>query len=209
MIPTAPQQPALASASVWENVTTFLSRRRVAISVILFFSLIAEDLISGVRPHDLLNSRDWHAVAGVLLVLGGLALRSWAAGTLRKSKQLATTGAYSLVRHPLYVGSFLAMIGFCLIIGDRENIWIIGGPVMALYVLHVRREERQLRKKFGDTWDAYARRTWRFLPFRWSAFRPGHWQLSQWYANHEHLTAAAMLVGLLALFLWRHGYLHA
>ncbi len=208
MIPTAPEQSALPRASVWEHVSAFLSRRRVAISIIIFFSLIAEDLLSGVRPHDVLNVRDWHAVAGALLVLGGLALRSWAAGTLRKSQRLATTGVYSLMRHPLYVGSFLAMIGYCLIIGDPENFWIILGPVLALYLVHVHCEERRLKKRFGDAWDEYARRTWRFLPLRLSSYAPGEWRLSQWYLNREHVTAGAMLLAFVALFLWGHGYLH-
>jgi hypothetical protein len=49
----------------------FLVRRRIVLSAILLVGLIAEDVLSGVKPHDLLNFRDPTSVVGLLLVLGG------------------------------------------------------------------------------------------------------------------------------------------
>ena len=48
-----------------------------------------------------------------LAVLGEL-FRVYAAGSIFKNKELATGGAYSLVRHPLYVGNILILGGFTL-----------------------------------------------------------------------------------------------
>ncbi len=70
---------------------------RVALSIVLISGLVIEDLVSGVVPHDILNLTDPRALAGLMLVLSGLALRSWAAGFLIKNSQLTTSGPYALV----------------------------------------------------------------------------------------------------------------
>ncbi|MGH8104132.1 MAG: methyltransferase family protein, partial [bacterium] len=55
---------------------------------------------------------DWmHLVWGAPLIVGGAALRIWAAGTIKKQQTLAQEGPYALMRHPLYFGSFLGGLG--------------------------------------------------------------------------------------------------
>src|SRR6185436_16068167 len=53
---------------------------------------------------------------GVGLVVAGLgvAVRSWAAGYLIKSKALITGGPYAYVRNPLYLGRVLIGTGMCI-----------------------------------------------------------------------------------------------
>ena len=48
---------------------------------------------------------------------GGL-LRLWAAGYTRKSREVTRVGPDSLVRHPLYMGTLLAWLGFLVLSGD-------------------------------------------------------------------------------------------
>src|SRR5262249_21942239 len=72
--------------------THFIIRRRIFLSFLMFTALITSDVWRGVRPHDLTNIYDPVSVVGVLLVVVGLALRSWAAGILRKDEELTTTG---------------------------------------------------------------------------------------------------------------------
>ena len=60
-------------------------------------------------------------LAGFALAVIGQGWRIYAAGVIYKNKRLATTGAYSLVRHPLYLGNFLILAGFTLACGN----WII------------------------------------------------------------------------------------
>ena len=85
-------------------------------------------LILKLRYHE--QSRQWFAVIFVLVVslLGepepmmlyigtgiaavGTLVRLWASGYVMKNKELATTGPYAYVRHPLYVGNILLLIGF-------------------------------------------------------------------------------------------------
>src|SRR5437660_9507500 len=95
--------PSAAPTTVVGRVVDLCVRRRVPISIVLFGGLIALDLfVFGSRPRDLLDWTSPVTAAGSLLVFAGLLVRTWAAGTLRKQRELATTGAYAFVRHPLY-----------------------------------------------------------------------------------------------------------
>ncbi|MDH4255479.1 MAG: hypothetical protein OEX13_13260, partial [Gammaproteobacteria bacterium] len=49
---------------------------------------------------------------GAALFALGTAVRLWASGVIAKNKQLATSGPYVYVRHPLYVGNILILYGF-------------------------------------------------------------------------------------------------
>ncbi len=120
---------------VTRRIVNFLDRRRVPISVIVFAILMIEDIVVGIRPHDIANPTDLHSILGLGLVFGGLSVRAWAAGTLRKRVQLTTVGIYQVSRNPLYVGSFMMMIGFTVLIDDPENIWFVLGPILLLYVV--------------------------------------------------------------------------
>jgi protein-S-isoprenylcysteine O-methyltransferase Ste14 len=146
------------------------------------------------------NPTDPFAVTGVLLVLAGLLVRSWAAGTLRKYRQLITTGPYAIVRNPLYVGSFLMMGGFCTLLGDWLTLVLVMAPMIVLYWLAVRDEEQGLAQVFPDQWAAYAARVPRFVPRLTLPTREG-WSILQWRRNHEFnawIGAAVALAGLRA-----------
>lgn len=189
--------------TAWQAALQLLVRWRVRISVVVFLLLISEDVLSGVRPHDLMNYRDFKSVLGLVLVLAGLVLRSWAAGTLHKWEQLTTVGPYKIIRHPLYVGSFMIMLGFCELIDDPENIFFILGPFLLLYLLKIRSEERKLSQRFGDQWTAYAESTPRFFPRRLPSNILPNWNLRQWLGNREYRAFGAVLLGLVAIEAWQ------
>jgi protein-S-isoprenylcysteine O-methyltransferase Ste14 len=188
--------------SLANRIHVFLIERRVAVSMVLFSLLAAVNLIVlERRPHDVLNPADTWAVAGVTLIILGLFIRSWAAGTLRKYRQLITKGPYALVRNPLYVGSFLMMGGFCTLVGDWLTLLAVMVPMIALYWLAVRDEEQGLSKAFPDEWPAYAARVPRFLPKVTLPSREG-WSLKQWQRNHEFNAWIGAAVGLVGLRAW-------
>ncbi len=179
------------------------TRRRMGVTAILFAALIACDvLLWQTRPCDLLNLLDVGTLGGELLLLAGLLLRSWAAGTLHKAKELTTAGPYQFVRNPLYIGSFLMMFGFSLLLRDWIAIWMVLGPVLAMYLNKVRQEELYLARNFPDIWPAYSRATPRFVP------QASHWpslagfSLQQWAQNREYQAVSASLLGLFALWCW-------
>jgi protein-S-isoprenylcysteine O-methyltransferase Ste14 len=196
--PLANEQP-----SAWRGIVQLLVNWRVRITVIGFLLLISEDVITGIKPHDLMNYRDFKSVLGLVLVFAGLALRSWAAGTLHKWSQLTTVGPYKIIRHPLYVGSFMMMVGFCELIDDPENIFFVLGPLVLLYFLKIRNEERHLFERFGDRWTAYANSTPRFFARRLPSNILPNWSFSQWLGNREYQAFGASLVGLIAIEMWQ------
>jgi len=190
-------------SNLLRTVTEFLTRRRILLSLLLFVGLIAEDVAFGSKPHDVLDYRDPFSVLGTLLVMSGLALRSWSVGILRKDRELTMTGPYRLIRNPLYVGSFMMMFGFCAIIGDRENIWFVLGPVLLLYIVKVRQEERSLANLFPQQWPEYYRQTPRFLPRIGLVNLKADWSGAQWMRSREYQAVAATALALVALKIWQ------
>lgn len=77
---------------------------------------------------------------------------------------LNTDGAYSIVRHPLYVGNFLIYFGICLYPG----VWWFAALVVLLFWLYYERimmaEEAFLAGKFGDAYAEWSERVPAFVP---------------------------------------------
>ena len=134
------------------------------------------------------------------LVAVGLALRLWAAGVLEKGGGLCTDGPYRYVRHPLYVGSFLAAVGFCVMMNVVWG-WALVLPLfVALYAAQVSLEERRLRAEYGEGYPEYAAVVPKVVPRLRSGGQGGgrRWSLSQVLANREqyHVLVTLVLVGL-------------
>ena len=151
----------------------------------------------------LLARPDFVAVlAGTALVAAGVGLRVWAAGLLVKGGELCTQGPYGLVRHPLYLGSFVAALGFCVMMNVKWA-WLIVLPLFViLYWAQVRLEESYLRGEYGEAHAEYAKRVPMLVPrLGRAAGGAGSWCLSQALANreHRHLLVTTALVGLFFL----------
>ncbi len=177
----------------------FLERNRVRLTTILVLLLIIEDIVEGVRPHDLDSLQDFYGLLGLTLVLAGVGIRSWAAGVIHKDTELATQGPYALTRHPLYVGSLLMAIGFCIIIADDENIVFVLLMGFALYFPTIRKEERELSRRFGERWQAYTERTGLLFPKRLPTNIVSAWSFEQWLKNREFRASAHSVLALLIL----------
>ena len=185
------------------QAAAWLVYRRVRITLAVFALLLAKNGVDGVEPHGLFAYRDPIAVSGCMLIFAGLAIRSWAAGILRKNRELTTTGPYAIVRNPLYVGSFLIMCGFCAMISELENIFIVIGPIAMLYYLQVRHEERRLAAAFEAQWPPYVGSVPRFLPRSLPPAAFALWDARQWFGSREYNALGATLLGMLAVELWR------
>ena len=79
------------------------------------------------------------------------------------SGSLAENGIYAHLRHPRYVGSFLALVGACLLAGTR-TAWIVLLVWALLIRIAIALEERELCNRFGEAYNSYCRRVPRFLP---------------------------------------------
>ncbi|HEX2797225.1 MAG TPA: methyltransferase, partial [Immundisolibacter sp.] len=83
----------------------------------------------------------------------------------QRKRTLATSGVYSWVRHPQYVGFVLVMFGFLLQWPTLLTLAMF--PVLVvMYLRLARREEREVAAAFGAEYAAYAARVPAFFP-RW------------------------------------------
>jgi len=97
------------------------------------------------------------------LVLPGLWLRGYAAGCVKKDRELTMTGPYAHTRNPLYLGSMLIAAGFALALLSWPVALVLAGGFAAIYVPVIASEERFLRAAFPE-FDAYCRRVPRLIP---------------------------------------------
>lgn len=80
------------------------------------------------------------------------------------AETLNTTGMYSIVRNPLYLGNFVICLGVFLFV---QVWWLVLIAVVGSYLYHERivfAEEDYLEKKFGSTFLDWAKKTPAFWP---------------------------------------------
>ena len=113
------------------------------------------------------------AALGALLAIIGIGLAVWARTYLgrnwgmpqsvKEKPELVTTGPYSYIRHPIYTGVLLAMLGTGL---ATSALWflifVIGG---GYFIYSAFQEEKLMVKTFPDTYPAYKARTKMLIPF--------------------------------------------
>ncbi|HEY1903788.1 MAG TPA: isoprenylcysteine carboxylmethyltransferase family protein [Terracidiphilus sp.] len=99
----------------------------------------------------------------LLLVLPGLWLRGYAAGYVKKNRELTMTGPYAHTRNPLYLGSMLIAAGFALALLSWPVALLLAVGFTVIYVPVIASEERFLRLTFPE-FDAYCRRVPRLIP---------------------------------------------
>jgi len=107
------------------------------------------------------------AVSSVWLIMAALKTlgKEWSlTARLIEGHQLATSGPYAYVRHPIYTG----MLGMLVATGLAVSHWTaLLGALIVFFVgtiIRVRREEKLLRGAFGEQFEAYARRVPAILP---------------------------------------------
>ena len=100
----------------------------------------------------------------ISLILIGLSLRMYASGFVLKNKELSTTGPYAFMRHPLYTGNIMILIGLCLINGFFWSFIIAFIFFWFYYPTAIEYEDRKLKSLFPDTWEEWASMTPALIP---------------------------------------------
>jgi len=110
----------------------------------------------------------------VLLIVLGLAFSIWArvvlgtnwsgVVTLKVDHQLVDRGPYRLIRHPIYTGVLIALLGSGLAAGQVRGLLAFLIALVAIW-LKSRIEERWMLREFGDRYAAYRRTSWALLPY--------------------------------------------
>lgn len=116
-------------------------------------------------------------IAGLVLDLAGVAFAIWARLTLgtnwsgiivttKQGHELVQTGPYAIVRHPIYAGILLAAIGMAMTLGTLAGYIGVAAVFIAI-MIRVSIEEKLMSGRFGETYEAYRRRTSKLVPFVW------------------------------------------
>jgi protein-S-isoprenylcysteine O-methyltransferase Ste14 len=111
---------------------------------------------------------------GVVLFAAGTSLRIWPVFVLGKrfsglvaiqpGHQLVTTGVYSVIRNPSYLGALVMTLGWALAFRSIVGI-VLTAMLIPPLVARMRSEEGLLHSHFGGEYDAYRARTWRLIPW--------------------------------------------
>jgi protein-S-isoprenylcysteine O-methyltransferase Ste14 len=90
--------------------------------------------------------------------------RNWGTPMTQKEKpELVTSGPYHLVRHPIYSGLLLALVGTSVALGWQ--ILAIAGLTAIYFVYAAKVEEKFLSEEFPDAYPAYRRSSKMLVPF--------------------------------------------
>jgi protein-S-isoprenylcysteine O-methyltransferase Ste14 len=134
----------------------------------LAIGLIAHFLVP-IRPFPVMPSR----LVGAVLLVGSAVLAKWGESTMRRAgtnvrpdrptTAIVVDGPFRYTRNPLYLATTGLYVGVTLLV---DALWplVLLPPMLAIIEWGViRREERYLDAKFGDTYQAYSRRVRRWL----------------------------------------------
>ena len=110
---------------------------------------------------------------GILLTAAGIGIAFWARWhlgtnwsgvvTLKEGHELIRTGPYRTIRHPIYTGILLALLGTAITFGEVRALLTVVIVWLSFYV-KARREESFLSQEFGPGFAEHKQHTGMFLP---------------------------------------------
>tara|TARA_B110000091_G_scaffold41442_1_gene44892 strand:- start:104 stop:841 length:738 start_codon:yes stop_codon:yes gene_type:complete len=162
----------MALVNSWERQGNFLFKYRGQFPVILF--VLSVPFLYFTESINESSIVYWNYTALLVSVLGFL-IRFYTIGTTPKGtsgrntkEQIAdylnSTGIYSLVRHPLYLGNYLIWIGIAIFTYNIYFIIIVSLLFWIYYERIMFAEERFLEKKFGDEYLNWSNGIAAFIP---------------------------------------------
>ncbi len=146
---------------------------RLGILAITFSLLFSRSSAVGFLGHRFVfESRTVEYIA-FSLALAGLAIAIWARVhlgqywsdkiVLKVDHQLVRSGPYARVRHPIYSGVLLGVLGTALLLGEMRGL-LAFAVLLVNYAIKGKREDRILASHFGDDFREHARRAGFILP---------------------------------------------
>jgi len=138
---------------------------------------------------------------GVIIIFFGEAIRIWAAGHLQKNEVLTVTGPYAYVKNPLYIGTILITIGFCIF---ADNIYLLAAATLAFCFHYIpykmRIEGDRLRRIFGSRYDDYDQKVPEYIP-RGTPYseQKVRWQFKNFVENSEEGILLIIFAGILLI----------
>jgi protein-S-isoprenylcysteine O-methyltransferase Ste14 len=160
-----------ASVGVKAGRTRWARFAGVRVALILLALLLLRARI--FKEHHAVTDNPWLQGIGTAIFLLGLALAVWARlylgrnwgmpMTEKADPELVTTGPYRFIRHPIYSGILLAMIGTTIAV---SLYWLFAVVILGAYFVYSAvMEERYMAKQFPDEYPQYRHSTKMLIPF--------------------------------------------
>ncbi len=186
-----------------ERQGNWLFKRRSEVPLLVLGLMLLELWLRPPARGSALAETIW-AVLCLAIAFGGEAIRAAAVGRVpggtsaRQTREpgggaLNTSGWYSVVRHPLYLGNFLIWVGLALWLRSWEFVAVVALSFWVFYERVMYAEEAYLRGQFGESYVDWASRTPAFLP-RLTGWRPADLPFS-WrvVVRREHSSCFAIV----------------
>lgn len=169
----------ISARSAKRNIGSRLWKPQIGLRVGIIVCVVLVLQVPGLR-HALWQARQYLdeggpavACAGAALCVLGMSFAIWARVYLgrnwgmpmsrKEDPELVTGGPYAYVRHPIYGGLLIAMLGSAI---GGMIVWLIVVILCAVYFVYsARNEERLMREQFPEQYPAYMKRTKMFVPF--------------------------------------------
>lgn len=148
--------------------------RRLLIGAAAYILMVhADDPRLGVLTDRFLPYASWIAWLGAGTVFAGALFAIWARAhigkywsasvALKAEHRLIRSGPYSRIRHPIYTGILLALLGTALAVG-RYAALVGVAIILVSFWFKARKEEALLAGEFGQAFEEHRRGTGFFLP---------------------------------------------
>lgn len=204
----------MALVNEFEKQGNFLFRYRGQFPVLLF--LLAIPFLYWTDTASLSDfSKDVYCISAVILSILGFCIRAYTVGTTpkgtsgRNTKEqkafvLNTTGIYSTVRHPLYIGNYFIWIGIVVFTYNPYLIVVVSLLYWIYYERIMYAEERFLERKFGEKYLNWASSLPAFLP-NLKLYKPSTIPFSlKTVLRREYSGFLATVIGFVFVELIRH-----
>jgi protein-S-isoprenylcysteine O-methyltransferase Ste14 len=158
----------------FESEGNWLFKHRGTLPVVLFILAVPAIIFTdySTMSHRFIVLMD---ACSVIACLVGFLIRAYTIGTTPKgtsgrnteqqvAEQLNSTGIYSIVRHPLYLGNYLMWIGIVLFTKNISFAIIVSLLFWIYYERIMFAEERFLERKFGDDYLKWSLKAPAFVP---------------------------------------------
>ena len=164
------------------------SRQGIGVILVVVFAVLSQPTL-------------YFFIVGCLFVLDGLLIRLYASGFVYKNKELSTSGPYAYVRHPLYTGNILILIGISLASGCISAFVISIIFFWFYYPAAIEYEDRKLKSLFPGSWDSWSQQTPALVPkFKFNRLNLAEWSWEKSLKkNYEPVIFAFVLLWLIFL----------
>jgi protein-S-isoprenylcysteine O-methyltransferase Ste14 len=146
----------------------------VAVMAVAFGLLLSPSAGVWILGTRLIPEHNWISLVGLCITAAGCAFAVWArlwlgsnwsgTVTIKQRHEFVTSGPYAVVRHPIYSGLLVGILGTALALGELRGFLALALAFTA-WLLKARTEEQFLVAQFGDAYVGYRRKVKQLIPF--------------------------------------------